>query len=89
MLTRARDHGLRSNRSARRGFGVGLVESYELGCPLGFSFAEWSLVNAVAHLSNGMVQFLDREELPVAQRRDDPALDELNTTLDLALSRGL
>src|SRR5271166_224100 len=34
---------------------------------------------------DGLVQFLDREELPMAKRRDDPAFDQLYARFDLGL----
>ena len=77
MLTRARDHWLRSKRLGRQRIQRRLVHCRELRCSRAFAFAERPLVDAVAQLADGLVQFLDREELSIAQRRDDPTLGQL------------
>jgi hypothetical protein len=51
----------------------GLVHRYELRRPGAFAFAEWALVDPVAQLPNRLVQFLNREKLPMPERGDDPA----------------
>lgn len=83
MLTRARDHWLRSNGFC--GQRIGLVESRELRCPRAFAFTKGPLVDAVAQLADGWVQFLYREELPMPKRRDDPAFGQLYARFDLGL----
>jgi len=70
-------------RLGRQRFQRGLVNSHELRRPRAFSFAEWSLVDAVPQFADGLVQLLDGEELPVAQRRDDPTLGQLYARFDL------
>src|SRR5215468_3118025 len=63
----------------------GLVYRRELGRSGPLALAEWPLVDPVAQFPDSLVQLLNREEPPMPQRGDDPALGQLHTRFDLRL----
>jgi hypothetical protein len=74
------DEGLRRHRLHRRALDrleEVLTRSAEVAADAG--------VQAGDLVADGGVQVLQREELPVAQPRDDPALDQQDCGLDLRL----
>jgi hypothetical protein len=61
----------------------GLVQRLEGGLPAAFELLERPRIELVEQLPDGLVQFIDAEEFPVAQARQDPALYDLHPYLDL------
>jgi hypothetical protein len=52
------------------------IQGRELRCSSTFAFAKWSLIDAVAQLAYGLVQFLNGEELSMTQCSDDPTFGQ-------------
>ena len=78
------DEGLRRQRQHRR-----TLDRLEEVLTRGAEVAADARVQAGDLLPDGGVQFLEAEEAPVAQPRDDPALDQQDRGLDLGLVAGL
>ncbi len=78
MLTRARDHSLRSNGSVGSGFEAGLSRVSNTGGPTSLALAEGPVIQLGEQLANGLVQIFQHEKLAMAQRRHDPALGDLH-----------
>jgi hypothetical protein len=74
------DEGLRRQRLHRR-----TLDRLEEVLTRGAEVAADARVQAGDLLADGEVQFLEAEELPVAQPGDDPALDQQDRGLDLGL----
>ena len=90
MLTVARDHWLRSNRSAGNGFSAGLSRAAKQAGPRAVAFAERPLVQSHQQFADRLVQFRQIvKNFRCAQRRDDPAFANMHPLSTLALSRGL
>jgi hypothetical protein len=53
------------------------------------ALAKGPVVQLGEQLADGQVEFFEREELVVAQRRHDPALCDLHRIFDFRLSLGL
>ena len=83
MLTRARDHSLRSNGSSRQRLQGRFVDGFPHTGPRSVLLAERPVIQLVEQFADGHVQFFEREELAMAQRRHDPALGHLHGIFDL------
>ena len=83
MLTRARDHSLRSNGSIGQRLQGRFIDGFantDARLPSRLRKGRW--FSLVEQLADGHVQFFQREELAVAQRRHDPALGHLHGIFD-------
>ena len=67
----------------------GSVDLHEERGPRTLALAEFPVVQAFQQLFNGFIQGGNREELPMPQRRQDPAFHDAQAFSTLALSRGL
>ena len=72
----------------RQGGEGGLVGAGEQGLPVARQFLEGTGVHILEQLADGLIEFGQAEETPVAQPRQDPALDDEQGAFHLGLVPG-
>src|SRR6266567_6520446 len=85
MLTVARDHWLMSKRSVGKRCESRLLQAVKQTSPRSVTFAKRTLVQSHQQLADRLVEFRQAKELPVSQRRYDPAFDDLYPAFGLRL----
>lgn len=63
---------------ARQRLERGLIQRRELRAPRARELAEGAVIEFVEQLADGLIKFGEREELPFAQARQNPALNHLH-----------